>query len=266
LVGDEEPEMEQDELDRAVRAAAEALGRATRVAVLTGAGVSAESGVPTFRAGDGLWEGHRIEDVASPDGFLRDPRLVWQFYNGRRGNVGRVQPNPGHTALATLEQRFRDGFTLVTQNVDGLHQVAGNRNVLEVHGSLRRTRCTECGAVRDRGLDSLADLPTCELCAGLLRPDIVWFGEMLPTMVWERAVEAAGACDVFLVVGTSAVVHPAAGLINLARRAGWLSGQGTTVIEFNLTRTVASDAADVGLYGPSGQTLPRVVEILNATS
>jgi len=255
--------MVQDDLDRVVRAAAQTLNRANRVAVLTGAGVSAESGVPTFRAADGLWEGHRIEDVASPDAFIRDPRLVWQFYNGRRANVERVQPNPGHMALAQLERRFSGGFTLVTQNVDGLHQLAGNGNVLEVHGSLRRTRCTECGAVRDRGLDPLADLPTCELCAGLLRPDIVWFGEMLPTMVWERAVEAAETCDVLLVVGTSAVVHPAAGLINLARRAGWISGQKTTVIEFNLTQTVASDATDIGLYGPSGQMLPRVLEVLN---
>jgi NAD-dependent deacetylase len=254
--------MAPDEMESAVREAARALSRATHVAVLTGAGVSAESGVPTFRASDGLWEGHRIEDVASPDGFVRDPRLVWQFYNGRRANVGRVQPNPGHVALAALEARLGSGFTLITQNVDGLHQSAGTRNVLEVHGSLRRTRCTECGSVHDRGLDPLADMPTCELCAGLLRPDIVWFGEMLPTRIWEQAVEAAESCDVFLVVGTSAVVHPAAGLINLARRAGWLGGQRTTVIEFNLTRTVASDAADIGLYGPSGQTLPRVLDAL----
>lgn len=254
--------MPTDQFDKAVGEAAAALSRARRVAVLTGAGVSAESGIPTFRAADGLWEGHRIEDVASPDGFVRDPRLVWQFYNGRRANAGRVQPNPGHTALADLETRFGEGFTLVTQNVDGLHQAAGTKNVLEVHGSLRRTRCTECGAVRDRGLEPLADMPTCELCGGLLRPDIVWFGEMLPPMVWERAVEAAEVCDVFLVVGTSAVVHPAAGLINLARRAGWLNGQATTVIEFNLTQTVASDTADIGLYGPSGQLLPRVLDAL----
>src|SRR5688572_12144062 len=124
--------MSSADLDRAVREAAEALGRATRVAVLTGAGVSAESGVPTFRASDGLWEGHRIEDVASPDGFHRDPRLVWQFYNARRANVSRVAPNPGHAALADLEKRFGKAFTLVTQNVDGLHQQAGNQNVLEV--------------------------------------------------------------------------------------------------------------------------------------
>jgi NAD-dependent deacetylase len=211
-----------------------------------------------------LWEGHRIEDVASPDGFRRDPKLVWEFYNGRRANVARVQPNPGHRALADLETRFGADFTLVTQNVDGLHQAAGNQNVLEVHGSLRRTRCTECGASRDRGLEPLAEMPTCDLCGGLLRPDIVWFGEMLPTRIWEDAVAAVKVCDVFLVVGTSAVVQPAAGLIHLARRrADWLGdGDSGTVIEVNLTPTVASEAAQIGLYGPSGETLPRVVELL----
>lgn len=256
--------MASGELDRLIARAAEALSLAKCVAVLTGAGVSAESGVPTFRASDGLWEGHRVEDVASPEGFRRDPKLVWQFYNGRRANVARVSPNAGHQALAALEQRYNNQFTLVTQNVDGLHQQAGNQSVLEIHGSLRRTRCTECGAVRDRGLEVLADMPTCDLCGGLLRPDIVWFGEMLPTVIWEQAVSAVESCDVFLVVGTSAVVHPAAGLINLARRcADWLgSGDKATVIEFNLDKTVTSESADIGLYGPSGQLLPRVLELL----
>jgi NAD-dependent deacetylase len=250
--------------DRAVSEAATALEKANCVAVLTGAGCSAESGVPTFRASDGLWEGHRIEDVASPDGFRRDPRVVWQFYNGRRANVSRVHPNPGHDALAALERRFADQFTLVTQNVDGLHQQAGSRNVLEIHGSLRRTRCTECGAVRDRSLEVLADMPTCELCGGLLRPDIVWFGEMLPNAIWEQAVEAVESCDVFLVIGTSAVVHPAAGLISLARHRGRYLGNDSraTVIEVNLDRTVASESADIGLYGPSGQLLPQVLDLL----
>ncbi|HEX3146775.1 MAG TPA: NAD-dependent deacylase [Gemmataceae bacterium] len=257
-------QLDTDQID--VERAAAALAAARRVAVLTGAGVSAESGVPTFRASDGLWEGHRIEDVASPDGFRRDPRLVWQFYNGRRANVARVTPNPGHKSLAMLEARFGDNFTLVTQNVDGLHQSAGNKNVLEVQGSLHRTRCTECGAVRDRGLEALPDMPTCDLCGGLLRPDIVWFGEMLPSAIWETAVAAVEACDVFLVVGTSAVVHPAAGLINLARRRAESMGEGeaTTVIEFNLTPTVASESAHIGLYGPSGVMLPRVLSALTS--
>jgi NAD-dependent deacetylase len=252
----------------AIRSAAEALARARRVAVLTGAGASAESGVPTFRASDGLWEGHRIEDVASPEGFHRDPALVWNFYNGRRANVATVQPNPGHRALADLERRFGNGFTLVTQNVDGLHQAAGSENVLEIHGSLRRTRCTFCKKVEDRGLDPLGDAPMCVECNSPLRPDIVWFGEALPTFIWEKAVTAAEKCDVFLVVGTSAVVYPAAGLIQIARTRGqWLGTESkATVIEFNLTETDVSHTVDIGLYGPSGVTLPAVVAALNELS
>lgn len=253
--------MSSNDLDQAVHRAAEALVGAKRVAVLTGAGVSAESGVPTFRASDGLWEGHQIEDVASPSGFARNPGLVWNFYNARRANVVRVQPNPGHRALADLETVFGEQFTLITQNVDGLHQSAGSRNVLEVHGSLRRTRCTVCESIVDQGLKPLAEMPECDDCGGLLRPDIVWFGEMLPSRIWEQSVEAVEACDVFLVVGTSAVVHPAAGLIGLARR-GYSRRTRTTVIEANLTQTIASDAADIGLYGPSGETLPRVVSAM----
>jgi NAD-dependent deacetylase len=232
---------------------------AGRVCVLTGAGVSAESGVPTFRAADGLWEGHRIEDVASPEGFRRDPVLVWQFYNARRANAAAVRPNPGHHALVALEARWGDRFTLVTQNVDGLHRAAGSRNVLEIHGSLYRTRCLGCGEVRDRGLGPLGDAPRCE-CGGRLRPDIVWFGEALPEDVWEAALHAAYECDVLLVVGTSAVVHPAASLVPTAKR-----GAGhAKVVEVNLTRTEASYLADAGLYGPSGQVLPKLVERLGS--
>jgi NAD-dependent deacetylase len=238
--------------------AADWLHAANRVCVLTGAGVSAESGVPTFRASDGLWEGHRIEDVASPEGFARDPRLVWDFYNARRSNVKTVQPNPGHHALVELEDRWGDRFTLVTQNVDGLHRAAGSKNVLEIHGSLHRTRCLSCEEVKDRGLEALARLPLCE-CGGRLRPDIVWFGEGLPEDIWCSAMIAARECDVLLVVGTSAVVHPAASLIPIAKRG---KSQGAQVIEINLTETEASQFADVGLYGPSGQVLPRLVEKL----
>jgi NAD-dependent deacetylase len=238
--------------------AAAALRAASRVCALTGAGISAESGVPTFRASDGLWEGHRIEDVASPFGFERDPQLVWDFYNARRANVRTVRPNPGHHALVRLERRFAGRFAVVTQNVDGLHRVAGTANLLEIHGSLYRTRCTGCGEVRDRGLDPLAELPACE-CGAMLRPDIVWFYENLPEDVWEAAQVAAAGCDVLLVVGTSAVVHPAASLIPLAKRA---KSPGATVVEVNLTRTEASAHADVGLYGPAGEVLPALVDLL----
>ncbi len=250
------PPVDADDLDTALERATRMLRRANRVAVLTGAGVSAESGVPTFRGGGGLWEGQRVEDVATPRAFARDPTLVWRFYNARRANLRTVRPNPGHRALVDLEDRWTsDRFTLVTQNVDGLHRAAGSRHVLEVHGTLSRVRCTECPRVEDRGLEELPDLPRCG-CGALLRPDIVWFGEYLPEDVWRQAAVAAATCDCFLVVGTSAIVFPAAGLIDAARQVG------AGVIEVNLERTAAADGGAVGLYGPSGVILPRLVQLL----
>jgi NAD-dependent deacetylase len=234
--------------------AAGLLRAATRVAVLTGAGVSAESGVPTFRDAGGLWEGHRVEEVATPRAFARNPVLVWRFYNLRRTALRSVRPNPGHHALARLEERLGpERFALITQNVDGLHRAAGSRHVLEVHGSLARVRCTGCGRVEARD-DDLGELPHCAHCNALLRPDVVWFEEMLPEDVWAEAVAAAGACDCFLVVGTSAVVYPAAGLAGTAR------SRGASVIEVNLQPSAVSHQVDVGLYGPSGEILPRLVE------
>ena len=247
------------DLDRALEEAAGLLRSAERVAVLTGAGVSAESGVATFRGGGGLWEGHRVEEVATPFAFQRDPVLVWRFYNARRANLRTVRPNPGHHALAALEERFgSDRFALATQNVDGLHRSAGSRHVLELHGNLARVRCTGCGRVEDRGGEVLDDLPHCAACGHLLRPDVVWFYEELPQHTWAEAEEAARRCQCFLVVGTSAVVYPAAGLIEVAHR------QGARVIEVNLDPTAAGQLADVGLYGPSGQVLPRLVEHLGS--
>lgn len=250
--------MTEEELEAALERAARWLRVAERVCVLTGAGVSAESGVPTFRDSNGLWEGHRVEDVASPEGWERNPALVWQFYNQRRANVATVKPNPGHDALVELEKRWGDRFTLVTQNVDGLHLEAGSKNVLEIHGSLRHTRCLGCGAVANRGTEVLGDAPECPQCHGQLRPHIVWFGEGLDDDIWMAAMVAADQCDALLVVGTSAVVHPAASLVPIARR------KGATVIEVNLTRTEASAYADIGLYGPSGVMLPKLIEKLNS--
>ena len=246
-----------EELDQA----AELIRTAKKICVLTGAGVSAESGVPTFRSSDGLWEGHRVEDVAHPNGWRKDPRLVWKFYNARRANVATVKPNPGHYALAAIEQKWGENFTLVTQNIDGLHQKAGSSRVLEVHGSLRRTRCTACKEIADRGLESLDGIPQCPTCDGVLRPDIVWFSEALPPDVWQAAEIAAFDCDLIIVVGTSAVVYPAASLIPLARGGGVKQPAGR-VIECNLAATDASRYADVGLYGPSGETLPAVCQRL----
>ena len=258
------PPVDADDLDSALDRAADRLRQARRVAVLTGAGVSAESGLATFRGAGGLWEGHRVEDVATPFAFQRDPTLVWRFYNARRANLRTVQPNPGHRALVALEDYFtrlpggegEASFTLITQNVDGLHQAAGSRHVLELHGSLRRVRCTGCHVLVDRGLEELPELPHCAGCGSLLRPAVVWFHEMLPEDVWRKAAKATAASECFLVVGTSAVVYPAAGLIDAARDAG------AAVIEVNPEATTASRRGGLALRGPSGVILPRLVQRL----
>jgi NAD-dependent deacetylase len=246
-----------DELLPALEKAARLLRQADRLAVLTGAGISAESGLATFRGAGGLWEGHAVEDVATPEAFTRDPLLVWRFYNARRAGLRTVRPNPGHEALVRLEERFTgDRFALLTQNVDGLHRAAGNRRVFELHGTLARVRCTGCGVVEDRGHEELPELPHCAGCNALLRPDVVWFHEMLPQDVWTAAARAVRDCNCLIVAGTSAIVYPAAGLVELAQHAG------AGVIEVNLERTPASQHADVSLWGSSGQVLPRLVRML----
>ncbi len=198
--------------------------------VLTGAGVSAESGIPTFRDSNGLWENHRVEDVASPEGFARDAALVWRFYSLRREAAARCSPNPGHRALAALERRMGDRMLLVTQNVDGLHQRAGSERVVEIHGSLYRTRCSGCEREPFSDASSHHEgAPACELCGqGRLRPDIVWFGEVLDHRALrriERFIERAQGRLVYLAAGTSGLVYPAAGLVHAARQVGadtWL--------------------------------------------
>ena len=238
-----------DDLERA----RDILARAEAIAVLTGAGISAESGVPTFRGKGGLWENHRPEELATPRAFARDPELVWRWYHWRRGLIARCRPNPAHRALVALERRT-PRFTLITQNVDGLHQAAGSRQVLPIHGSIWHLRCTACGTVReDRRLD-LPALPTCDDCGGLLRPDVVWFGGSLDPELLQRAWEAARQAEVMLVVGTSAVVQPAAGLAGVAHEAG------AAVIEVNLEPTPNSGWVEVVLLGKAGEILPRLVE------
>ncbi len=253
------PPVHEEDLPEALNRAARLLRGAGRVAALTGAGISAESGLATFRGAGGLWEGHRVEEVATPAAFRRDPGLVWRFYHMRRAALAGVRPNAGHLALAELERRLAPGaFTLVTQNVDGLHLQAGSRNVLEIHGALRRVRCTGCKAVTDRGADALPPLPACDACGQLLRPDVVWFEEPLPWDVWKKAEDAVASCDCLLVIGTSAVVYPAAGLIDLART------EGASVIEVNVTPSQASARADVLLLGPAGSVLPELIQRLGS--
>jgi NAD-dependent deacetylase len=190
------------------------------LAVLTGAGVSAESGLPTFRGPGGIWEGERAEELATPGAFARDPVKVWRFYEWRREKVREARPNEGHVALARLEEVL-PRMTLVTQNVDGLHRAAGSRRPVELHGNIMRDRCSGCSTVTPAASGPFASLPPrCPLCGALLRPDVVWFGEMLPPEAWQAAEKAAEESAVFLVVGTSSVVAPASSLGLLAARAG----------------------------------------------
>lgn len=248
-------EHREADLDRA----AGFLRDAGKVSVLTGAGISAESGVATFRGAGGLWEGHRVEEVATPDAFERDPELVWRFYNQRRKNLWPIKPNPGHFVLADFERRWGcDHFAICTQNIDGLHRAAGSSRVLELHGNLTRVRCKKCPFNEPRPGEDLPDLPRCPQCGHLLRPDVVWFHEALPQDVWYEAVETTMGCGCFVVVGTSAVVYPAAGLVDVAR------GAGAKVIEINLDESAVSSRVDVSLRGKSGEILPRLAAALDS--
>ena len=225
-----------------------------RVAVLTGAGVSQESGLRTFRdAQTGIWTQHRPEDLASPEAFRRDPQLVWDWYAWRREAIKGVRPNAGHYALVELERRLPE-FTLITQNVDGLHGLAGSRRLLELHGNILRVRCSECGRYGEEGQEDAQQVPRCSFCGGLLRPDVVWFGEALPRAELEQAVEAARGCELFLSIGTSGVVQPAASLAYAAHNRGAL------VVELNPETTPLSPKADFFLQGKSGEILPALLQ------
>lgn len=232
--------------------ARQALRSASAVTVLTGAGVSAESGVPTFRGEGGLWRNFRAEDLATPEAFMRDPKLVWEWYGWRRGLIAPLVPNPGHRAIAAMEGMFRR-FLLITQNVDGLHHAAGSRDMVELHGNIWRVRCTRERTVRENREVPLKELPPKCKCGAVLRPDIVWFGESLDEEDLERAADACRGCEVMVVAGTSLVVYPAAGLSAVARQAG------AFIIEINIEPTPATASADVHLSGKSGEILPRLI-------
>jgi NAD-dependent deacetylase len=231
---------------------AETLRNARSVAVLTGSGVSAESGVPTFRdAQTGLWERYDPMDLATPEAFERDPKLVWEWYEWRRKLVGEAKPNPAHEALAEIEKRIPD-FTLITQNVDGLHREAGSRNVRELHGNIRRTICSKEGIVVMPENFVEGTPPRCPKCGSFLRPDVVWFGEALPAAEISAASEAARACEIFISAGTSSVVYPAASLPYEAME------NGASVIEVNLDETPLTARADFVLSGNAGDAIPEM--------
>jgi NAD-dependent deacetylase len=257
-------------------AVADWLRQARRVVALTGAGISVESGIPTFRGAGGLWREFRAEDLATPQAFARDPALVWEWYLWRRGLIAKAEPNAGHRALAEMEvsvpfpmpladargsealiRSSGGGFTLITQNVDGLHDRAGSRHILKLHGDIWTTRCANCDAEIQGdtrlGFDELP--PHCSEpgCKGLLRPGVVWFGEALPQYVWDAAERAVRRADLVLVIGTSAVVYPAASLAPLARSAG------ARIVEINIDETPMSGAVDASLRGPGGVILPELL-------
>ncbi len=210
--------------------------------------------MPTFRdAQTGLWSKYRPEDLATPEAFRRNPRLVWEWYQSRRERVGSVSPNAGHVALAELERRV-PRFTLITQNVDGLHQRAGSKRVIELHGNIVRTKCFDENVLVDSWPETKDVPPRCPKCGGYLRPDVVWFGEALPSGAFEAADEAARNCDLFFSVGTSTVVYPAAALPATALDAG------ATIVEINPNPTPLTPSAHFALHGPSGVILPQLLD------
>lgn len=224
-----------------------------RVVVLTGAGVSAESGVPTFRGKDGLWKKFRPEELATFEAFMANPKLVWEWYQYRRELIENVKPNPAHYALVEFQKYFKD-FSLITQNVDGLHQLAGCADVIELHGNIKRNRCTQC----EKKLETLEIKtdqmpPRCQ-CGGKIRPDVVWFGEMLPQDASRGAFEISSSCDLFFSLGTSAVVHPAASLPLMAKRSN------AYLVEVNIEPTGLSSLSDELLLGKAGEVMPFIVK------
>jgi len=230
----------------------EKLAAARAIAVLTGAGISADSGVPTFRGADGLWRNYRAEDLATPEAFERDPRLVWEWYNWRRELIATKQPNPAHYAVVELEKRYEQ-FWLITQNVDGLHRTAGSRKLSEVHGNIWMVRCTACRRVVENRDVPIQILPACPDCHNLLRPHIVWFGESLAEEDLQRSYATLHSSDLCLIIGTSGVVYPAAGFASIAKAAG------AFVAEINLGTTPQTDLVDLSVQGRAKDVVPLLL-------
>jgi NAD-dependent deacetylase len=228
------------------------LAQAHSVTVLTGAGISADSGVPTFRGTDGLWRNYRAEDLATPEAFERDPRLVWEWYNWRREIIATKRPNPAHHALVELEKRVSQ-FWLITQNVDGLHRDAGSQRLSEIHGNIWKVRCTACRRVSDNRQVPIPILPNCDRCGSLLRPHIVWFGESLAREDLEQSYAALESCEVLLIIGTSGMVYPAASFAPVAEQAG------AFVAELNLDATPNSNVVDVSIRGRASELVPQLL-------
>ena len=230
------------------------LKEAEAVTVLTGAGVSAESGVPTFRGKDGIWGKFKPEDLASVNAFMNNPDLVWEWYKHRKQIIASIKPNLGHVALVEMEHLYKR-FAIVTQNIDNLHRRAGSKTVYELHGNIERNYCMGCGKYfTNEEILRQERSPRCQFCNNLIRPDVVWFGEMLPEDEWNKSIRATELADVFFSIGTSAIVYPAASLPMIAKQSG------AYLVEINLEPTDLSAYADEVLLGESGNILPRLLE------
>ncbi|NWF89917.1 MAG: NAD-dependent deacylase [Ignavibacteriaceae bacterium] len=230
----------------------EKLQSAKKIVFFSGAGISAESGIPTFRGKDGIWNKLSPEELANFNAFIKNPKLVWEWYNYRKSIVHQAKPNLGHLAIVEFENIFSE-VIVITQNVDNLHRRAGSKKVYELHGNIERNFCIKCKKHYDGDLDFQEGVPNCS-CGGLIRPDVVWFGEMLPAEQFRLSEKAAQSCDIFLIVGTSAVVYPAASLVYTAK------SNGAFLVEVNIEETEVSTIVDVSLFGESGKILPKIVE------
>lgn len=231
------------------------LQEADSVVFFTGAGISAESGIPTFRGKDGIWNKLRPEELANFDAFLRNPEMVWEWYSHRKQIIHESMPNNAHKAIAEMQDMFRN-VTVITQNIDNFHRRAGSRTVYELHGNIERNYCIECKTFYNDELPMQGKIPKCTKCGGLIRPDIVWFGEYLPQDQFTAAEKAARECDVFFIVGTSAVVYPAASLIYIAGETG------AFIVEVNIEETAISYLVNKAFYGEAGKILPSIKEAL----
>jgi len=228
------------------------LKHASTVTTLTGAGISAESGVPTFRGKDGLWKDHKIEDIATYSSFEKDPDLFWDFYNFRRKELKSIEPNLGHYALVDFE-KFFDEFALISQNIDNLHIIAGSKNIIELHGNIMQLKCTKCDFEDEIEDYDYHEVPVCKQCSSVMRPDVVLFGENLLADRLRQAQEKSATCEVFFTIGTSGLVEPAASLPYMAK------GNGAYIVEINPEETPLSAIVDESIRGESGTILPQLV-------
>ena len=235
--------------------AKEIIENSKNITVLTGAGISAESGIPTFRGSDGMWKNLNPQDIATPEAYRNDPKLVWEWYDWRRRIIDKAAPNHGHLALAEIE-RQKDKFTLITQNIDGLHQVAGSQNIIELHGNIWETRCEQCGFISKNYEVPLPQLPPkCSKCSENARPNVVWFGEIIPMELIDAALLSIEEADLMMIIGTSGVVEPAASMGLLAKQSD------KKVLEINLDETPNTSIYDISIQAKSGAVLPLFYDI-----